>query len=228
MAELGGLAESSLGLGAPGNQGNKPIAYIQGGIHAREWVSQATMMGLVKQLIDGYNTNYKVKAMLDTFDWYIVPVLNPDGYSYTWTNVSLIILFIFFKIHNRNPYHEISIPTIFLTVCGVKNRRKADGNVCTGIDLNRNYAYEWGGDEASPVSCSETYRGPRPLSEPEHRGVTSFLLEKQQTNGVHLFLDVHSYGQYWLYPCGYTGSKTVPLPDRRDLVDNNLILPLIS
>ncbi|XP_030849705.1 carboxypeptidase A2 [Strongylocentrotus purpuratus] len=152
MAELGGLAESSLGLGAPGNQGNKPIAYIQGGIHAREWVSQATMMGLVKQLIDGYNTNDKVKAMLDTFDWYIVPVLNPDGYSYTWTNDRM----------------------------WRKNRRTADGNVCTGIDLNRNYAYEWGGDEASPVSCSETYRGPRPLSEPEHRGVTSFLLENNK------------------------------------------------
>ncbi|XP_041469206.1 carboxypeptidase B-like [Lytechinus variegatus] len=184
-----GRPVTAIKIGSPGNQDNKPIAYIQGGIHAREWISPATMMGLAKKLIDGYTTSDKVKAMLDKFDWYIVPVLNPDGYLYTWTNDRM----------------------------WRKNRRKPDGNVCTGIDLNRNYGYEWGGRGSSAASCSETYRGPGPLSEPEHQGVSSFLLEKQRTNGVHLFLDVHSYGQYWLYPWGYTASKADPLPDRRDL-----------
>ena len=28
--------------------------------------------------------------MLNKFDFYIIPVMNPDGYAYTWSNVSII------------------------------------------------------------------------------------------------------------------------------------------
>ena len=30
--------------------------------------------------------------MLNKFDFYIIPVMNPDGYEYTWKNVSYISL----------------------------------------------------------------------------------------------------------------------------------------
>ncbi|XP_072021625.1 carboxypeptidase A1-like [Amphiura filiformis] len=66
--------------------GSKRVIYIQGGIHAREWISPATMMYMANQLVSNYNTDAEVKAMVDNYDWYIVPSLNVDGYSYTWTN----------------------------------------------------------------------------------------------------------------------------------------------
>ncbi|XP_071478539.1 carboxypeptidase B-like [Diadema antillarum] len=179
-------------LGTPDST-SKPVAYIQGGIHAREWISPATMIFLIKKLAESYDDGDPlVRAMLDTHDWYIVPVLNPDGYSYTWKNDRM----------------------------WRKNRRKPDGNICTGIDLNRNYAYAWGGPGASPNSCSELYYGPSPLSEPEHIGVTDFLLEQQATNGVKLFMDFHSYGQYWLYPWGYTGTRLIEHEEDRAYLDN--------
>lgn len=31
-----------------------------------------------------------VEDLVDTYDWYIVPVLNPDGYSYSFASVSPI------------------------------------------------------------------------------------------------------------------------------------------
>jgi len=39
-------------------------------------------------LIDDYLSDRKVKELVDMYDWYLLPVVNPDGYSYTWTTVS--------------------------------------------------------------------------------------------------------------------------------------------
>ena len=39
------------------------------------------------QLIDDYPSDAEVKELVDKFDWYLMPVVNPDGYSYTWSTV---------------------------------------------------------------------------------------------------------------------------------------------
>jgi len=70
----------------------KPIIFIDSGIHAREWIGPAFTTYLVQELIDGYTSgNSDIKPLVQKFDWYIVPVVNPDGYEYTHTNVSLKI-----------------------------------------------------------------------------------------------------------------------------------------
>merc|ERR1712131_499737 len=52
-----------------GGCGNKPAMWIDGGIHAREWITHADHADLLENL-----------------DWYILPCVNPDGYLYTQTN----------------------------------------------------------------------------------------------------------------------------------------------
>ncbi len=32
-----------------------------------------------------------VTALRDAYDWYLQPVVNPDGYDYTWTTVTTYI-----------------------------------------------------------------------------------------------------------------------------------------
>ena len=44
------------------------------GIHAREWISPATATYLAKQLAE------KKSALLASWDVYIMPLANPDGY----------------------------------------------------------------------------------------------------------------------------------------------------
>ena len=53
---------------------------IDCGVHAREWVSPSFCMYALEQLLNGGRM-----GMLGHFDFYIIPVLNPDGYKYSWT-----------------------------------------------------------------------------------------------------------------------------------------------
>ena len=62
-----------------GGCGNKPAMWIDGGIHAREWITPATVTFFVKQLTE----DLEDQTLIDRLDWYILPSVNPDGYAYT-------------------------------------------------------------------------------------------------------------------------------------------------
>ncbi|XP_063387668.1 zinc carboxypeptidase-like [Cydia fagiglandana] len=66
--------------------GRKTI-FIEGGIHAREWISYATVNYIITQLL--YSEDPKAQAAARDFDWYIFPCTNPDGYVWTWTDYRL-------------------------------------------------------------------------------------------------------------------------------------------
>lgn len=66
----------------------KPGVFIEGGIHAREWISPATVTYILNQLLSSNDPN--VREMAERHDWYIFPSFNPDGYEYTHTTVSNI------------------------------------------------------------------------------------------------------------------------------------------
>lgn len=72
---------------------NNPGVFIEGGIHAREWISPATVLYIVDQLLKSNNTD--VRALAESHDWYVFPNFNPDGYVFTHTTVSLILYSIF-------------------------------------------------------------------------------------------------------------------------------------
>jgi len=69
-----------------GKQGIKPVIYWEGGIHAREWITHATMCYQISKLVTGYPTDAVTKTILDNFEVHIVPIVNGDGYVWTWTN----------------------------------------------------------------------------------------------------------------------------------------------
>ena len=53
-------------------------------------VNTVTSIGLyIFQMLDEYEHVPEITAMVDQFDWYILPVTNPDGYVYTWEQVFL-------------------------------------------------------------------------------------------------------------------------------------------
>lgn len=46
-------------------------------MHAREWIAPATVTYIMYKLLN----DPKAKPLIDMFDWYIVPIVNVDGYE---------------------------------------------------------------------------------------------------------------------------------------------------
>ncbi|XP_045502115.1 carboxypeptidase B-like [Colias croceus] len=151
-----------------------PIIFIDAGIHAREWVAPAMAMYLVHRLVNDPDARRDLAGV----DWYILPVVNPDGYEYTRANK---VNRLWRKTRSKN------------TVYG-----------CFGVDGNRNYGYKWAVSGVSKNPCDqETYAGPKPFSEPETQMVRNVMMEYGKR--IKLYVSLHSYGQYLVYPWGYTG-----------------------
>ena len=90
-----------------------------------------------------------------------------------------------------------------------KNRQPppttAENQTCFGRDVNRQWPYQWDANPegASPNPCSQTYRGETPSDSPENQGLTAFVNKLRDENGIKLYIDWHSYGQYIMSPYGY-------------------------
>lgn len=83
-----------------------------------------------------------------------------------------------------------------------RKTRKPNNEMCSGTDGNRNFDFHWGEVGASSDPCAETYRGRSGFSEPETVALKGVLEEIKIE--CKFYLTLHSYGQYLLYPWGYT------------------------
>ncbi|XP_062551473.1 zinc carboxypeptidase A 1-like [Armigeres subalbatus] len=60
-----------------------PGVFLEGGIHAREWISPATVTYILNELLTSHDP--KVRDIAENYDWYVFPSVNPDGYVFTHT-----------------------------------------------------------------------------------------------------------------------------------------------
>jgi len=159
----------------------KPAVLWHGTVHAREWITAMVIEYLSLQLVTGYATDELTTYLLDNYDFYIFPFVNPDGFVYT-------------QIQSTNRLWR-------------KNRQPPPlaSQSCVGRDINRQWPFMWDANPegASPDPCSQTYRGESPSDSPENIGLTAFVNQLRDTVGIKLFIDWHSYGQYILSPWGY-------------------------
>ena len=57
---------------------------INGTEHAREWIAAMSATCIADRLVRGYDSDPAIRAFVDGTDTWIVPVVNPDGYQYSW------------------------------------------------------------------------------------------------------------------------------------------------
>lgn len=130
-------------------------------------------------LISGYlEGDENVTSILDTYEFYLIPFINTDGFIHTQTTERL----------------------------WRKNRQPRCNTTCIGTDMNRNWPQNWalpGGSSDDP--CSQTYRGQRQSDTPEVTSLTKHVLATADAHpgGIKWFVDWHSYGQLVLLPYGH-------------------------
>jgi hypothetical protein len=59
---------------------------INGTQHAREWISAMTTTCVADRLVREYDKDPAIRAFVDGTELWIVPVVNPDGYQYSWSS----------------------------------------------------------------------------------------------------------------------------------------------
>lgn len=169
-----------------GGCGNKPAMWFDGGIHAREWVSPAVATYMAKELIEEDSSH---PDLTEKLDWYILPVMNPDGYLYTQTNER------FWR----------------------KTRATNPNSHCLGTDANRNWGFHWGTGGSSDDPCSDIYMGSQAFSEVENRNVRDFLLANKDK--IKFYNNLHSYSQFVLVPWGWGYEEPDNISDLRRVAD---------
>lgn len=155
----------------PGVVQPKEVVFIDAGCHAREWITISSALYCVQKLVEYNKSN---EDLLNRFDFYILPVVNPDGYEYT---------------HTVNRFWRKTRRPIRIQKFGKFN---------FGTDLNRNYDFHWQDGSANPNKY--TFRGDKPFSEPETRALRTFLSDLD----CKFYLTLHSHAQAICYPWGYS------------------------
>ncbi len=155
-------------------------------IHAREPAAMMTLMHFAWSLAEKYNLDATMTYLVNKRQLWFIPVINPDGYVYNQlTNP------------NGGGMHR-------------KNRRPGCSS-SPGVDLNRNWGFQWGYDDvgSSSDACAATFRGSQAFSEPETQAVRDFVLD----HDFQTVFNYHSYGNLLIKPFGYDESVELPVPD---------------
>ncbi|EJD07834.1 uncharacterized protein FOMMEDRAFT_137991 [Fomitiporia mediterranea MF3/22] len=189
---------------------------ISGAQHAREWVASASALYIAHALLADSSETNTLTHLLTDFDFYIIPVPNPDGYVYTWESDRL----------------------------WYKNRMLLGPNEpCQGLDMNRYWGYHWSPSEfptltSSPLEdfdtlepdeaealrkkkgkkpkkpkkprpsrpppadpCSHWFPGRRPFEAPEVNNIANYVMQLPE---LVAFMDLRSYGQMLSWPYSYS------------------------
>lgn len=91
-----------------------PEILLVGTHHAREWISYEVPLSIAEFFVENIDSNVYVSEILDRSVLWFVPVLNPDGFVFSW---------------DVNRYW--------------RNNRRVHPDESIGVDLNRNYDASW-------------------------------------------------------------------------------------
>lgn len=168
--------------------GSRPAVIFSATQHAREWIAPEITRRLMNTYLQRWAADDEpTKKLLQSTELWFVPVMNPDGYEYTFTDERL------WRKNLRD------------------NNLDGITQVGDGVDPNRNFPAHWGYDDegSSPIPSSETYRGPSPASEPETQAaIRLFDLAKAE-----FLVNYHSNGEWLLYNDGWQiGTPTADDP----------------
>lgn len=171
----------------------RPIFYMDGVHHAREWPASEYTMIYAHHLVENYGKDKNITALLRKGRAIIIPLVNVDGFDYSRESI----------LSAQEAIAERTEPTGYgngFEGYWRKNRRSLSGVTAPavqknpdayGVDPNRNYGYLWGDGHggSSGSMFDQTYRGSEPFSEPEVANVRDIILSR----GITGVITNHTY-----------------------------------
>jgi hypothetical protein len=158
---------------------NEPEVLFDGVHHAREIMTVEMNLYFARYLCENYGTDPLATFLVDNREIWFVPIVNPDGFVYNETTDP-----------NGGGMWR-------------KNRRN-NGDGTYGVDINRNYPFQWVGPGSSTTPGDDTYRGPSAGSEPETQALMNLCISRHFVTHDSW----HSVAGLILFPWGYTLDHT--------------------
>ncbi|CAK1550138.1 unnamed protein product [Leptosia nina] len=162
------------------NRENKLIGMLEGTLHAREWISPAVVNWIIKEFLTSRDP--VVRSIAENIEWHIFPVVNPDGYVYTFTTNRM-------WRKNRN--------TLNFTSCATSG---VDDDMSNGVDLNRNFDFAWMTVGVSTDPCTNIFPGSSPASELETQAIVNYVRSIQNQGRFIYYYSFHSFSQLIIVP----------------------------
>lgn len=190
-----GKSEYGRDIYAVGLGKGKATTFINGSIHAREWISTSLNMYMIENYAKAYNTNKSIQGfnarsiLNDTTIWFM-PMVNPDGVTLQQQGLKAFPQKDHAKLRNMNK--------------GSSNFKRWKANA-KGVDINRNFSVDWNNQRpGSPTKPHyENFGGASPLSSSEAMTMVRFLNDIKP----EMTINYHSSGRILFWGYKQTGSR---------------------
>ena len=164
-----------LKIGRPDKR-ERAEALIYGTAHADEWTGNRVALAIAERLAADDGHDPWISSLLDRIDFYIIPLLNPDGYVRASKQLDRG-----FTLARGNAHH----------VDLNRNWPQARGSAVENIK-----GAVLGGNRSK---LSLNYRGPYPLSEPENQALDRLVAG----HDFFMIFDLHTAGGRFSYPWSF-------------------------
>lgn len=168
---------------------DEPGVLLMGAHHGNEKPSYEILIFFIKYMVEYYKKEDRVGKVINNTQIFLIPMVNPDGV----------------EANTR----KNCVPNY-----GIFGFRKKITSY--GVDLNRNYEFDWNYYKIHPILCSlykdfwdksPTYRGPYPFSENETLAVKQFV----EKHDISLSISYHTFLEKIFYPWFHNSQ---PTPDQ--------------
>jgi len=134
-------------------------------IHAREVTTDEIAWRFITMIVDGDGVDPQITSLLQSTEIWLIPEMNPDGSVIAANGIDDQGLGSNSPAWQRKNDDEEQTPVGGCPPPWLGSQ--------AGVDLNRNWAFQWGGASTSRDPCSEVFLGQAKMSETETQAVST-------------------------------------------------------
>ncbi len=164
---------------------DEPVWVFTGFIHGNEQIGLRILIDLANELALEYGKDSNVTNWINAYEIWLIMSLNPWGYENDFSGTPSVLG------TRKNGVNTVNATT-------------------SGVDLNRNFDFDWK-NSGSSDPLSSGYRGASPFSEKETQAFRDLILERKPIFGISFHQGLNREGGEVFYPWGGTSGNNIML-----------------